>query len=143
MFLWTIYIKSLKIPLKDILTYLFKTEQIDISFETIPPLFQTDGSVVPTYHHVYIKHNKEPLIPQQESKWEMTRWNEFPKIFTRFRAFQIYDLRPTRNKLLHLIGETKTMSIWRNKPLEHIIVPKPFITSKEQDFITELNVEIP
>ena len=29
--------------LKDILTYLFKTEkQIDISFETIPPLFQTE-----------------------------------------------------------------------------------------------------
>ena len=49
--------------LKDILTYLFKTEkQIDISFETIPPLFQIDGSVVPTYHHVYIKHNKKPLI---------------------------------------------------------------------------------
>ena len=45
--------------LKDILTHFFKTEkQIDISFETIPPLFQTDGSVVPAYHHVYIKHNK-------------------------------------------------------------------------------------
>ena len=29
--------------LKDILTYFFKTEkQIDISFETIPPLFQTE-----------------------------------------------------------------------------------------------------
>ena len=55
--------------LKDILSYLFKTEkQIDISFETIPPLFQTDGSVVPAYHHVYTKHNKEPLIPQQEPK---------------------------------------------------------------------------
>ena len=50
--------------LKDILTYLFKTEkQIDISFETISPLFQTDGSVILVYHHVYIKHNKEPLIP--------------------------------------------------------------------------------
>ena len=35
------------------------------------------------------------------------------------------------------------MSIWRNKPLEHIIVPKPFITLEEQDFIIELNVEIP
>ena len=53
--------------LKDILAYLFKTEkQIDISFETIPSLFQTDGSVVPAYHHVYKTHNKEPLIPQQE-----------------------------------------------------------------------------
>ena len=118
--------------LKDNLTYFFKTEkQIDISFETIPPLFQTDGSVVPTYHHVYINHNKEPLITQQEPEWEMTRSNVFPQFFTCFRAFQIYDLRPTRNKLFHLIGETKTMSIWRNKPLEHIIVPKPFITSEE------------
>ena len=35
------------------------------------------------------------------------------------------------------------MSIWRNKPLEHIIIPKPFITLEEQDFITELSVEIP
>ena len=35
------------------------------------------------------------------------------------------------------------MSIWRNKPLEHIIVPKPFITPEEQDFIIELNVETP
>ena len=35
------------------------------------------------------------------------------------------------------------MSIWRVKPLEHIIVPKPFITSKEHDFITELSVDIP
>ena len=73
----------------------------------------------------------------------MTRSNEFPKCFTCFRAFHIYDLRPTWNKLFHLIGETKTMSIWRNKPLEHIIVPKPFINSEEQDFITELSVEIP
>ena len=35
------------------------------------------------------------------------------------------------------------MSIWRVKPLEHIIVPKPFITFEEHDFITELNVDIP
>ena len=34
------------------------------------------------------------------------------------------------------------MSIWRNKPLEHIIVSKPFITLEEQDFITELSVEL-
>ena len=73
----------------------------------------------------------------------MTCLNEFLEFFTRFRAFQIYDHRPTRNKLFHLIGETKTMSIWKNKPLEHIIVPKPFITSEEQNFITELSVDIP
>ena len=51
--------------LKDILTYLFKTEkQIDIYVEIIPYLFQIDGSIVPAFHHVYIKHNKESLIPQ-------------------------------------------------------------------------------
>ena len=72
----------------------------------------------------------------------MTHSNEFLEFLTRFRAFQIYDLRPTRNKLFHLVGETKTMSIWRNKHLEHIIVPKPFITPEEQDFITELSVEL-
>ena len=84
--------------LKDILTYFFKTEkQIDSSFETIPPLFQTDGLVVPTYHHVYIKHNKEPLIPQQKPEWEMTYPNEFSEFFTHFRALQIYDLRQIRN----------------------------------------------
>ena len=71
----------------------------------------------------------------------MIRLDEFPEFFTRFRAFQIYDLKPTQNKLFHLIGETKTMSIWRNKPLEHIIVPKPFITFEVQDFITELSVD--
>ena len=59
------------------------------------------------YHHVYIKHNKESLIPQQEPEWEMTNSNEFSEFFTHFRAFQIYDLRPTKNKLFHLIGETK------------------------------------
>ena len=73
----------------------------------------------------------------------MTLPNEFQEFFTRFRILQIYDLRPTHNKLFHLIGETKTMSIWRNKPLEHIMVPNPFIISEEQDFITELSVKIP
>ena len=60
--------------LKNIVQYLFRTEtQVDICFETIQPLFRTDGSIVPAYHHVYIKHNKEPLIPQQQPEWEMTR----------------------------------------------------------------------
>ena len=62
----------------------------------------------------------------------MTLPNEFQEFFTRFRILQIYDLRPTQNKLFHLIGEKKTMFIRRNKPLEHIIVPKPFITLEEQ-----------
>ena len=52
---------------KNIVKYLFRTENfVDISFETIPPLFKTYGSIIPVYHHVYIKHNKEPLIPQQQ-----------------------------------------------------------------------------
>ena len=62
----------------------------------------------------------------------MTRSNEFPEFFTRFRAFQIYDLIQTQNKLFHLKKKKKIMSIWRNKPLEHITIPKPFITFEEQ-----------
>ena len=50
--------------LKTIVEYLFRTENfVDISFETIPPLFKTDGTRVPAYHHIYIKHNKEHLVP--------------------------------------------------------------------------------
>ena len=66
-FLTNIYQVPKNFPkkLKTIIEYLFITENfVDISFETIPPLFKTDGSIIPTYHHVYIKHNKEPLIPQ-------------------------------------------------------------------------------
>ena len=40
------------------------------------------------YHHVYIKHNKEPRIPQQKPEWEMTRPNEFQEFFTHFRPFK-------------------------------------------------------
>ena len=94
--------------LKDILIYFFKIEsQIDLFFKTIPPLFQNVGSILSAYHHVYIKHNEEPLISQQEQEWEMTHSNEFPEFFTCFRTFQIYDLRPTWNKLFHLIRETE------------------------------------
>ena len=42
----------------------------------------------------------------------------------------------------YLIGEMKTMSIWRNQPLEHVIIPKPFITPKKEDFIIELTLEL-
>ena len=59
--------KNFPKKLKTIVEYLFRTENfIDISFKTILPLFKTDGTIVPTYHHVYIKHNKEPLVPQQK-----------------------------------------------------------------------------
>ena len=45
--------------LKNIVEYLFRTENhVDIFFETIPPLFRTDESIVSAYRHVYIKHNK-------------------------------------------------------------------------------------
>ena len=57
-----------------ILEYLFQIEHfVDLSFEIILPLFKIDGTIVPAYHHVYIKHNKEPLILQQKPEWEMTR----------------------------------------------------------------------
>ena len=47
--------KNFPKKLKTIVEYLFRTENfIDISFETIPPLFKTDGTIVPTYHNVYI-----------------------------------------------------------------------------------------
>ena len=68
-FLTNIYQVPKNFPekLKNIVEYLFRTENfVDISFETIPPLFKTNGSIIPAYHHVYIKHNKEPLIPQQQ-----------------------------------------------------------------------------
>ena len=59
--------KNFPKKLKIIVEYLFKTENfVDISFETIPPLFTTDGTTVSTYHHIYIKHNKKPLVPQQK-----------------------------------------------------------------------------
>ena len=122
-FLTSIYQVPKNFPekLKNIVEYLFRTENhVDISFETIPPLFRTNGSTIPAYHHVYIKHNKEPL-PQQQPEWEMTRSNEFPVYYNRFRDFQIFDFRKTRNKNFYLIGETSTMSIWRTKPLEKIL----------------------
>ena len=120
-FLTSIYQVPKNFPekFKNIIEYLFRTENfVDISFETKPPLFKTDGSIISAYHHVYIKHNKEPLIPQQQPEWEMTRSNEFPVYYSRFRDFQIFDFRKTRNKKFYLIGETQTMSIWRTKPLE-------------------------
>ena len=125
--------------LKNIVEYLFRTENhVDISFETIPPLFRTDGSTIPAYHHVFIKHNKEPLIPQQQREWEMTRSNEFLVYYNRYRDFQIFYFRNSRNINFYLIGETPTMSIWRTKPLEQILNQNFFITSEEQDFINQL-----
>ena len=145
-FLTSIYQVPNNFPekLKNIVQYLFRTEtHVDISFETIPPLFRTDGSTVPAYHHVYIKHNKEPLIPQQKPEWEMTRSKEFPAYYNRFRDFQNFDFRKTRNKIFYLIGETPTMSIWRTQPLEKNFNPKNFITSEEQDFINQLWADSP
>ena len=81
---------------KNIVEYLFRTENfIDISFETILHLFKTDGTTVPAYYHVYIKHNKKPLVPQQKPKWEMNRQNDFPLYFSRYRDFQNFDFRST------------------------------------------------
>ena len=130
-FLTSIYQVPNNFPkkLKNNVEYLVRTENhVDISFETIPPLFRNDGSTVPAYHHVYIKHNKEPLIPQQKPEWEMTRSKEFLVYYIRFRDFQIFYFRKTRNKNFYLIGETPTMSIWRTQPLEKKFQPKTFIT---------------
>ena len=80
---------------------------MDLSFETIPPLFKTDGTIVSAYHHMYIKHNKEPLVPQQKLEWEMTRQNDFPLYFSRFRDFQIFEFRITRKKKFILLEKLK------------------------------------
>ena len=131
--------KNFPTKLKTIVEYLFRTENfVDIYFETIPPLFKTDGSTVPAHHHVYIKHHKEPLIAQQKPEWEMTRQNDFHLYYSRYRDFQIFDFRKTINKIFYLIGETQTMSIWRTKPFKKILSPKFFITFEEQDFINQL-----
>ena len=67
--------KTFPKKLTTILDHLFQTEHfVYLSLETIPPLFKTNRTIVPTYHHVYIKNNKEPLIPQQKPEWEMTRY---------------------------------------------------------------------
>ena len=145
-FLTSIYQVPNNFPekLKNIVQYLFRTKtHVDISFETIPPLFRTDGSTVPAYHHVYIKHNKEPLIPQQKPEWEMTRSKEFPIHYNRFRDFQIFEFRKTRNKNFYLIGETPTMSIWGTQQLEKYFNSKTFITSEEQDFNNQLWADSP
>ena len=48
--------KNFPNKLKTIVKYLFRTENfVDPSFETIMPLFKTDGTIVSAYHHVYIK----------------------------------------------------------------------------------------
>ena len=68
----------------------------------------------------------------------MTRSKEFPVYYNRFRDFQNFEFRKTRNKNFYLIGETPTMSIWRTQQLEKI-----FITSEEQDFINQLWADSP
>ena len=73
----------------------------------------------------------------------MTRSKEFPVYYNRFRDFQIFEFRKTRNKIFYLIGETPTMSIWRIQPLEKFFNSKIFITSEEQDFINQLWADSP
>ena len=79
---------------------------------------------MPAYHHVYIKHNKEPLIPQQKPEWEMTHSKEFPIYYNRFRDFQNFEFRKcdapkpevsvdyssTRGKTTHLVLRDTHMS---------------------------------
>ena len=97
--------KNFPRKLKIIVEYRFRTKNfVDISFKTILPLYKTDRATVSAYHHVYIKHNKEPLVPQQKPKWEITRQNYFPLYYSRYRDFQIFYFRKTRNKTFYLIG---------------------------------------
>ena len=57
--------KNFPKKIKTIVEYLFRTENFeDLSFETISPLFKNNGTIVPAYHHAYIKHYKNPLVPQ-------------------------------------------------------------------------------
>ena len=43
--------KNFPKKLKTIVEYIFRTENfVDISFETIPPFFKTDGTTVFAYH---------------------------------------------------------------------------------------------
>ena len=101
-------LKNFPKKLKTIVEYIFRTENfLDIFFETIPPLFKTNGSIVPAYHHVYIKRNKEPLVSQQKLEWEMTRQNDFPLYYSRYKDFQIFDFRKTRNKIFILLEKPK------------------------------------
>ena len=68
----------------------------------------------------------------------MTYQNDFSLYFSRYRDFQIFDFRKTRNKfffIFYFIGETQIMSIWRIESLDKILNPKIFITVEEHDFI--------
>ena len=136
--------KNFPNKLKTILDYLFQTKHfVDISFETILPLLKTDGTIVLAYHHVYIKHNKKPLVPQQKPEWEMTHQNDFPLYFNRYRDFHNFDFRNKRNKQFYLIKETQTMSIWITEPLDQILNLKIFVTSEEQNFINHIWADSP
>ena len=73
----------------------------------------------------------------------MTHQNDFSLYYSRYRDFKIFDFRKTRNKIFYLIEETQTMSICGTKPLDKILNPKFFITSKEQDFINQLWADSP
>ena len=68
----------------------------------------------------------------------MTHPNDFFEFYNRYKPFQIYELRPIKNKLFYLISKTKIMFVWKNQPLEFIILPKLIITFEEENFITKL-----
>ena len=49
---------NLQEKFKSILTYLFGTQSnLDLASESVPPLFVTDYTVIPAYHHVYITNH--------------------------------------------------------------------------------------
>lgn len=65
----------------------------------------------------------------------MTCPNEFLEFYIKYRADHIYNLRWARKKLFHLIGKTKTISIWRKQPVGHLIIAKPFAIPEEETFL--------
>ena len=73
----------------------------------------------------------------------MTRQNDFPLYYSRYRDLKNFYFKKTRNKFFYLIGETQTMSIWRTEPLEKSLNPKSFITSEEQNFINQIWADSP
>ena len=100
--------KNFPNKLKTMVEYLFQTENfVDLSFEIIIPLLKTDGTTIPAYHHVYIKHNKEPLVPQQKPEWEMTRQNDFPLYFSRYRDLKNFILEIQEIKFFILLEKLK------------------------------------
>lgn len=70
----------------------------------------------------------------------MTHSNEFPKFYNRYKTFQIYDLKPMKNKLFYLIVERKIMSIKEKSTFKTYITFKTYYN--QENFITKLTIKL-